>query len=186
MQMIEDGTGQNGKEAWSMSGGGDGVAGTWEGALVVGRGREEDVCVCVGGQAQPAQIRQTLPYTPWLLPELLQLLPSRNQSLPVASEAGGQPRVNRAALGGPGAPQPPPRSPSLILCLGAKADTPILVWLLVCPWDTRGLVLGTEGQRSGVRGRTPGPSYDSVNPSICPKMKALPRLGIQTAHVTDG
>lgn len=100
-------------------------------ALVVGGGSGWDAWA----QAHPAQIRQTLPDTPWLLPELLQL-PSRNQSLPVASEAGGQPRVNRAALGGPGAPQPPSRSPSLVLCFGTKAEAPILAWALVHPWDT--------------------------------------------------
>ena len=49
-----------------------------------------------GGHPQLAQLR--------LPPGLLQLLRSRNQSLPVASETSGRSRVNRAALEGPGAP----------------------------------------------------------------------------------
>lgn len=52
-----------------------------------------------------------------LLPELLQLPPSHNQSLLVASEAGRRPWVNKAALEDPRAPQPPLHSPSLVLCL---------------------------------------------------------------------
>lgn len=45
------------------------------------------------------------PLAPLCLPPgLLQLPPSRNQSLPVASEASGRSRVNRAALKGPRAP----------------------------------------------------------------------------------
>lgn len=86
---------------------------------------------------------------PQLLPELLQLPPSRNQSLPVASEAGRRPQVNRAALGGPGAPQPPPCSPSFVLHLGAEAEAPSQAWALVYPWDTDCLALGPEGQGRG-------------------------------------
>lgn len=88
------------------------------------------------GQSQPTQLRLALPTTPQLLPELLQLPPLCNQSLAVASETGRRPQVNRAALGGPGAPQPFPYSPSLVMCLGAEAEAPRLAWALVCPWDT--------------------------------------------------
>lgn len=84
------------------------------------------------GQPQPAQLRPL----PGLLPELLQLPPSRNQSLPIASEAGGRPWVNRAALEGPGASPATSISPSLVLWLGAQAEAPNLAWALVWPWDT--------------------------------------------------
>lgn len=88
--------------------------GTWEGTLMGGH----------RGQSQPTQLRLALPTTPQLLPELLQLPPLCNQSLAVASETGRRPQVNRAALGGPGAPQPFPYSPSLVMCLGAEAEAP--------------------------------------------------------------
>lgn len=99
------------------------------------RGQERGRWVGAWGAAPASSAQETLPATPWLLPELLQLPPSCNQSLPVASEAGRRPRVNRAALGGPGAPQPPSRSPSLVLCLGTTAEAPSLAWALVCPQD---------------------------------------------------
>lgn len=125
--MIEGGMDQNGKGVWEHEWW---KKLTWQGQV---HGKEPQCWegargVADSGQPQMAQLR--------LLPALLQLPPSCNQSLPVASEAGGRSQVNRAALEGPRAPQPPPHSPSLVLYLGSQAEAPNLAWVQVCPWDT--------------------------------------------------
>lgn len=93
--MMEEGLDWVGKGVWEGE--------RWKGATWPGREcRREPQWweraggVPHGGHSQLAQLR--------LPPGLLQLLPSRNQSLPVASEASRRSRVNRAALEGPRAP----------------------------------------------------------------------------------
>ena len=92
--MMGEGLDRIGKGVWERE--------RWKGATWQGREHRREpqwwerqgVCPVVGNPLAPL----------CLPPGLLQLPPSRNQSLPVASEASGRSRVNRAALEGPRAP----------------------------------------------------------------------------------
>lgn len=86
-----------------------------------------------GGHPQLAQLR--------LPPGLLQLLRSRNQSLPVASEASGRSGKQSGPSRGPGLPSHPTLWAGLLQpwSLGRSS----LAW----PGSPERLVLGTEGQQ---------------------------------------